>query len=437
MITQRSIIEPKTLTGKGLFSGKDVTITFCPAPANHGVVFVRTDLNNQKIPAHINYVTQIARRTALATGKATIETTEHVLSALAGLNIDNILIEIDGPEIPAMDGSAKPFIDCLLEAGIQENPDAKRQVLIIQEPIILREGDAMIAAVPSDELGMQILYDLEYKDTPSIGRQLCAFHLTQDQDAYIDQIASARTFILEQEIKALQAAGIGKHLTTTDLLVMDAQGPVGDNATRYPDEHARHKVLDLIGDLYLIGAPIQGKIIANKSGHSLNQQLAQKLIALHASQHRALIATRNNVLDIRKLTKILPHRFPMLLVDRVVDIQENLAVGIKNVTMNEPFFQGHYPGTPVMPGVLIVEAMAQLSGVLIGQNLQHAGKLAMLLSLDKVKLRKAVTPGDQLILEAQTLKVRSKLAHMKCRAYVGQALVAEAEIKFMLVDDNQ
>ena len=440
MLEQKTINEPKSLTGKGLFGGKDVTVTFCPAPADHGIVFVRTDLKNQKIPAHINNVIQMPRRTALSSGKATIETTEHLLSAVAGLNIDNLLIEIDAQEVPAMDGSSQPFVDCLLEAGIKEIENSTRYVMEVLEPIVVRDGDAMVAAVPSDDEGMQIVYDLEYKDTASIGRQLCVFNLGADgtdRNAYINEIASARTFVLEQEAKALQAAGFGKHLGAKDILVMGDSGPVGDNAVRFSDEPVRHKVLDLIGDLYLIGAPIKGKIIANKSGHHLNQELARKLLAQQQSQHRSLVATSRNVIDIKKLSRILPHRFPMLLVDRVVDIQENMAVGIKNVTMNEPFFQGHYPGTPIMPGVLIVEAMAQLSGVLIGQNLEHTGKLAILLSLDKVRLRKPVTPGDQLLLEAQAIKVRSKMAHMMCRAYVGQDLVAEAEIKFMLVDDEQ
>ncbi len=437
MLTQQSINEAKSLTGKGLFGGKDVTVTFCPAPADHGIVFIRTDLNNQKIPAHINNVTQMPRRTALSSGKAIIETTEHLLSAVAGLNIDNLLIEIDAQEVPAMDGSSKPFVDCLLQAGIKENKNSKRYTLEVREPIIVRDGDAMVAAVPSENEGMEIVYDLEYKNTASIGRQLCVFNLGTDRNAYINEIASARTFVLEQEAKALQEAGFGKHLGAKDILVMNDQGPVGDNAMRFSDEPVRHKVLDLIGDLFLIGAPIKGKIIANKSGHHLNQELARKLVEQQQSEHRSLVATSRNVIDIKKLSRILPHRFPMLLVDRVVDLQDNLAVGIKNVTMNEPFFQGHYPGTPIMPGVLIVEAMAQLSGVLIGQNLEHTGKLAILLSLDKVKLRKPVTPGDQLILEAQAIKVRSKLANMMCRAYVGQDLVAEAEIKFMLVDDEQ
>jgi len=228
--------------------------------------------------------------------------------------------------------------------------------------------------------------------------------------------------------------GLGKHLTPKELLVIAPDGPV-DNAFIWPDECVRHKVLDLIGDLYLVGRPIRGRLVARKSGHELNHQLARKLMAEYDDQHRESLITRDAVMDTRSIQRILPHRYPMLMVDRVLEIDgDRKAVGIKNVTFNDIFFQGHYPGTPIMPGVLIVEAMAQLGGILLSQKLEHTGKLAVLLSMDKVKMRHPVVPGDQLILEATAVRVKSRTGHVRCKAFVADKLAAEADIKFMLVD---
>jgi UDP-3-O-[3-hydroxymyristoyl] N-acetylglucosamine deacetylase/3-hydroxyacyl-[acyl-carrier-protein] dehydratase len=283
---------------------------------------------------------------------------------------------------------------------------------------------------------MQLLYELDYGNGGPIGRQFRHFDFSNGD--YAHEIAPSRTFVLASEAAALQQNGMGKHLTPDDLLVIGPEGPLGSNRFRFQDEPVRHKMLDLIGDLYLLGAPIQGRIVAYKSGHALNHQLVRHLIRQYEGHSRRALARDRTAIDIRQLTRFLPHRYPMLLVDRVVEIDgDRRAVGIKNVTMNEPFFQGHYPGTPIMPGVLIVEAMAQLSGVLIAQKLEHTGKLAVLLSLDRVKLRRPVTPGDQLVMEAESVKVRSRIAHMRCRAYVAEELAAEAEVKFMLVDDDQ
>lgn len=435
MELQHTIARPVTLTGKGLFSGIDVSMTFRPAPENHGIVFVRTDLNEAQIPALVGNVVKRDRRTTIRRGDASVDTTEHCMSAIAGLNIDNLIVELDALEVPALDGSAKPFLEALEKAGIVEQEAPRRRVKIT-EPIVVRQGDAMAMAMPSDEPGMQVVYDLDYGKVQAVGRQLRAFDLRNGD--YAHEIAPARTFCLEHEAIAMKAAGIGTHLSEDEVLVIGAAGPLGRNCFRYPDEPVRHKIVDLIGDLYLLGAPIQGRVIAFKSGHALNHALVRGIIKQMAGTIRQDLASTQTVFDIRKLSRMLPHRYPMQLVDRVVLIEgDHRAVGIKNVTINEPFFQGHYPGTPIMPGVLVVEAMAQLSGVLIGQSLEHTGKLAVLLSLDRVKLRKPVTPGDQLILEAEAIRVRSRIAHMKCKAYVGKDLAAEAEVKFMLVDDEQ
>lgn len=415
--------------------GHPANLTFRPAPANHGVVFVRTDIDNTQIPALVTHVVKRPRRTALRCGDATVEVCEHVLSAVSALGIDNLIIELDGPEVPALDGSARPFYDTLIEAGIVAC-DEPRRPLVIKEPVVVRQDNAMVAAVPSDEPGLQLVYELNYGQGNVVGRQLNTFDFSNGD--YATDIAPSRTFVMEHEAAALREAGLGVHLSEDDVLVIGPDGPLGKNGFRFEDEPVRHKMLDLIGDLFLLGTRIQGKIVAYKSGHALNHLLVKKLIKQYEANQRRTLMNSEGVLDIRKITRILPHRYPMLLVDRVVEIDgDRRAVGVKNVTVNEPFFQGHYPGTPIMPGVLVVEAMAQLSGVLIGQKLEHTGKLAVLLSLDRVKLRKPVTPGDQLVMEAEAVRVRSRIAHMRCRAYVAEELAAEAEVKFMLVDDDQ
>jgi UDP-3-O-[3-hydroxymyristoyl] N-acetylglucosamine deacetylase/3-hydroxyacyl-[acyl-carrier-protein] dehydratase len=435
MERQHTISDETTLEGLGLFSGEPARVTFRPAPANHGIVFYRTDMGNAPVPALVHYVVKRQRRTALKYGEATVDTCEHCLSAIAGLQVDNLAIDLDGPEVPAMDGSAEQFFDALQSAGIAEQAETRRR-LVVKEPVVVRQNDAVVAAIPSDEPGTQLVYELDYGDGP-LGRQLQAFN-SNDSD-YRKQIAPSRTFSLREEAEAAKAAGLFPHLTPDDALVVGDDGsPLGTNSFRFDNEPVRHKLLDLIGDLYLLGAPVQGRVVAYKSGHALNHLLVRRLIAQHEAIGHKHLALHRNVLDIRRLFRMMPHRYPMLLVDRVVEIDgDQRAVGIKNVTINEPFFQGHYPGTPIMPGVLVVEAMAQLSGVLIGQSIEQVGKLPVLLSLDRVKLRKPVTPGDQLMMEAESVKVRSRIAHMRCRAYVSDELAAEAEVKFMLVDDNQ
>lgn len=437
MQPQQTIDKPVTISGPGLFNPQVVTLSIKPAPANHGIVFVRTDLNNTPIPALVSRVVKRARRTSIKQGDASVDTVEHLMSAASALRFDNLLIEVDGPELPIMDGSSLPFYEALESAGRKDN-DQPRKPLIITEPIIIRDGDSVVAATPSDEPEMTLLYELDYGEGP-IGRQLVSFDFNRDD--YKKQIAPSRTFSTEEEAQQAKGAGMFPHLTEDEMLVIGTDGkPMGNNAFRFDDEPVRHKMLDLIGDLYLLGAPIKGRIVAYKSGHALNQLLVKRLIAQHRKQTFNDLGMRKNMesIDIRGLFRMMPHRYPMLLVDRVIEIDgDRRAVGVKNVTINEPFFQGHYPNTPIMPGVLIVEAMAQLSGVLIGQSLAQVGKLPVLLSLDRVKLRKPVTPGDQLFLEAESVKIRARIAHMRCRAYVGEELAAEAEVKFMMVDDDQ
>jgi UDP-3-O-[3-hydroxymyristoyl] N-acetylglucosamine deacetylase/3-hydroxyacyl-[acyl-carrier-protein] dehydratase len=407
-----------------------------PAEADSGIVFVRCDLSPEvRIPADADHAVPRARRTALKSGEASIDTVEHCLSALAGLGVDNALVEVHGPELPCGDGSAMLFVDAILEAGLAEQ-SAPRRVFRIREPIVIEEGPTMIAALPSEAPGLRVCYELDYGDhSDRIRRQTMSFD--PGLADYRREIAPARTYSLKEEAESLQAAGLGTHLSPKDVLVIGPQGPI-DNAFRFPDEPARHKVLDALGDLSLVGRPLQGRILAVRSGHALNRRLALRIREQMRAVERGRAAADPALMDARAILRVMPHRYPMLLVDRVVEVDgDRRAVGIKNVTINEPFFEGHYPGTPIMPGVLLVEAMAQMGGLLLSRKLEHTGKIAVLLSLDRVKLRKPVTPGDQVVIEVEALRGTARSGSVEARAMVGDKLAAEARIRFMMIDADQ
>ncbi|MEN8126809.1 MAG: UDP-3-O-acyl-N-acetylglucosamine deacetylase [Planctomycetota bacterium] len=435
MKQQKTIKTEARLSGRGLFGGGDVRLSFKPAPANTGVVFVRTDVDPVvSVKVRPENIVHRDRRTALGSGKIYIETSEHCLAAIAALDIDNIIIELDAEELPGFDGSSNEFFTTLQKCGI-DMQDAEQHPIVITESICITEGDKSIYALPSNGDELNITYDLDYTQHTGIGRQIYSCQL--NEESYAENLARARTFVLEAEAMQMQAAGIGTHLGPKDILVVNSDGPI-KNSFRYPDECVRHKVVDMIGDLRLAGRPVVGRIVAYKSGHALNQKLVIRIAESFrkAEQEKALAG--KPILDIKRIQRILPHRYPFLLVDKVVEIEKDCRIkGIKNVTFNEQFFQGHFPGTPVMPGVLIVEALAQVSGLLFAQKLEHTGKLAVLLTMDAVKIRKSVTPGDQLILIAEADKVRSRAAKCNCTAIVGEEVVAEAQLKFMLVDDDE
>jgi UDP-3-O-[3-hydroxymyristoyl] N-acetylglucosamine deacetylase/3-hydroxyacyl-[acyl-carrier-protein] dehydratase len=409
------------------------------------------------IPARIEHLMPAARRTALRNGTLSVETVEHCLAACTGLGVRNAEIELTQSstgELPMGDGSSQAFVDAIEEAGVEEQPGEVRP-LVIREPNVVRSegGDATLAALPGPEDHLEIVYTFE---APApLGRQVFCFHLYDSAaaDDFRRDVAPARTFIFEKDVQVLHERGLGRHLNYSDLVVIGETGPI-DNKFRFPDECVRHKVLDLIGDLSLVGRPIFGRIVAHKSGHTLNHTLSRRLLEVEATDALARIPDTGHVesvapdyrqligrpaaeaaLDIRKIQRILPHRFPMLLVDRVLKIEgDQRAIGLKNITMGDVFFLGHYPGAPIFPGVLIVEAMAQLGGILLSRKLDNTGKLAVLLSMDNVKMRQPVVPGDQLILEAEAVRVKSRTGHVRCSAYVCEKLAAEADIKFMLVD---
>ena len=433
MERQKTIANSVSLSGPGLFSGETTTLTFSPAAVGSGITFIREqDDKSATIVASVSNILRRPRRTCLHNGTLFVETIEHCMAALSGLKIDNAVVRVAGGkigEVPGGDGSSKTFVDALVGAGVVEQ-DAQLEPLIIRKPIEVSIGDASLAALPGPTDRLDVIYDFE---APApLGRQHFCFTLGQDD--FVSQLAPARTFVTVLEAPELRARGMGKHLTPQDLLVVAPTGLI-QNTWRFPDECARHKVLDLIGDLYLVGRPLRGRLIARKSGHELNHKLARRLMEQFDVSVRESLLHRDAALDIRRIQRILPHRYPMLLVDRVIEIiGDEKAIGIKNVTFNDIFFQGHYPGTPIMPGVLIVEAMAQLGGILLSQKLEHTGKLAVLFSMDKVKMRHPVVPGDQLMLEAVAVRVKSRTGHVRCKAFVGEEMAAEADIKFMLVD---
>ena len=429
---QRTIREPFSLSGVGLHTGASCTLRVQPAECDHGVVFVRTDLPDQpRLPADIDYVDSQGRRTSIRMAGAEICTVEHFLAACSAMKVDNLLVSADGPEVPGLDGSALPFVEALRAAKPIDQEKERKEFHLLQ-PLSVSDpaGESSIVALPAEQ-GLGFSYTLDYA-SPYVGSQYFALRL--DESSFTNEIAPARTFVMESEAAALRASGLGRGANLENTLVFGDRGVI-ENRLRFPDEPVRHKLLDLIGDFFMVNRDLHARIVATKAGHQLNAAMVRALVQHIRDSEIAEGLRKDSTIEIREIMRILPHRYPFLLIDRVVELEgHKRAVGIKNVTINEPFFQGHWPLAPIMPGVLIVEAMAQLAGVLLLRKFENTGKLAVLLSIDKVKLRRSVVPGDQLRIECEALKIRSRSARVHCRATVDGKLACEAQINFMLAD---
>ncbi|MBI5555134.1 MAG: UDP-3-O-[3-hydroxymyristoyl] N-acetylglucosamine deacetylase [Elusimicrobia bacterium] len=445
MEKQKTLKDPVSFSGVGLHTGSTTRITFKPAPANIGIKFIRLDQpNSSEIAADIDNLIDVKRGTNIGLDNVKVHTVEHILSALSGLGIDNSYIEINANEPPVGDGSARPFIETLQKTSIVEQ-DAPRQYYELKEPVYYVHEDTSIIAVPADELKISLTIVYNH---PLLKSQHASFIITPA--IFIKELAPARTFCFDFEIETLKKQGLAKGGSLTNAVVIGEKDI--HNELRFLDEFVRHKILDLIGDLYLLGQPLKAHIIAVKCGHPSNVAFVQKLREIKNKEAAQLAvkeaqkaAAGNNrfagldldkpLMDINEIQKVLPHRPPFLLVDKILKIEEDKkAVGLKNVTINEDFFRGHFPGHPVMPGVLLIEAMAQVAGVLLLKKSENAGKLAYFMTIDKVKFRQTVVPGDTIFFEAELLKVKSRTGIVNGKAYVNNSLAAEAEFMFMLVD---
>ncbi|HIG12579.1 MAG TPA: UDP-3-O-[3-hydroxymyristoyl] N-acetylglucosamine deacetylase [Planctomycetes bacterium] len=423
--TLRTAIE---FEGVGLHSGKTVKVRVLPAAADHGIVFIRSDLpESDPIPALVTYFSEKERRSRLQRGAVFVDTVEHLLAACTGLGVDNLRVEISGEEMPGMDGSAQPFVELFSQSGLVEQRTLAREFKL-SKPIFVRHDDATLVALPSDAPGLTLQYMATFEE-PGVKGGSAQFCLTPE--IFAREIAPARTFCLASEVESLRAAGLGKGATAENTVVLGDP----DSIMRMDDEPVRHKLLDIVGDLTLLGASLQAHVIATRSGHRSNAALVRKLFDLMQEEEAGGVITRESGLDVREILRMLPHRYPFILIDRVIEIDGyQKAVAIKNVTINEPYFQGHFPDAPLMPGVLQLESMAQLAGVLLLRKLENTGKLAVLWAIDKVKLRGAVVPGDQLRIEVETLKMKGKTAQVRGTGSVSGRLVCEATLMFTMVD---
>ena len=431
MEKQKTIVNQVTLKGVGIHTGNKANVTFKPAEADSGVTFIRTDIPGApRIKADVRsllLVPKFSRRSSIGNDQAEVQTVEHLMAALSSLGIDNIDIEIDNNEVPGLDGSAINFVEALEKAALvhQEKP---RYVYTVKEPICIQEGSSSIAILPAKEF--KVSYTLNY-DHPMLAAQF--LEIAVNAESFKTALASARTFCLESEASQLQNQGLGLGANYENTLVVGKAGVI-KNKLRFNDEFVRHKVLDLIGDLYLAGCSINGHVVALKSGHSLNLKIAQKIYEQRVKTQGT--GNPEGILDVNEIMKIIPHREPFLFVDRVILLEKGKrATGVKNVTINDYFFRGHFPGRPVMPGVIIVEAMAQVGGVMMLASEENKGKLAFFLSINNVKFRKPVVPGDQLILEVEAIKVKSKTGQVRGRALVDGKVVAEADFVCALVSN--
>jgi UDP-3-O-[3-hydroxymyristoyl] N-acetylglucosamine deacetylase/3-hydroxyacyl-[acyl-carrier-protein] dehydratase len=447
VLQQQTLRQPIACSGTGLHNGNRVNLNILPAPANSGLRFRRVDLSDRpELEAVADNVVETNRSTTLARGNVKIHTIEHVLSALSGMGIDNAMIELDANEPPILDGSAQEYCRLIKAAGVEAQAEA-REGCSITSALHFQSGDTLMSVFPHDRLKISCT-SLDQK-----GRFTQFYSLEITPESWEREIAAARTFCFYEEIEVLIKNGLIRGGSLENAVIIRDDAVLTTEPLRYEDEFVRHKILDLVGDLALIGRPLCGHVIAVKPNHTANCELARQILAQSRrplltaqafaprppsaapnaeSRSEEMLVQDGAQLDIAQVLKVLPHRYPFLMVDRITKIEGNRIIGVKNVTFNEPYFQGHFPICPIMPGVLQLEAIAQVAGILMLRRAENLGKLAFFMSAENVKWRKPVRPGDTLVIEVELTKARNKIGRAKGICTVEGEVVSEAEVTFML-----
>jgi len=416
-----------------LHTGESVKLTLRPAPVGHGFKFKRIDLPDEPVvEAKVENVKTVERATTLVEGNVKIHTVEHVLSALTGLGVDNALIEMDANEPPIGDGSAAPYVAVIKQAGTVAQ-EAPRTYLEPREPLVLELGESILTVIPDAK------FRVSCTQVGPEGRFTQYLSAEITPDFYEKQISPARTFVFYEDVKPLMDKGLIRGGSLENAIVARGESVLSKEPLRFTDEFVRHKILDIVGDLSLIGRRLRGHVVAVKPGHGPNTELARRLVKKHADYLAMApqpVPAGGGILDINEVQKLLPHRYPFLMVDRIVEMPEEglKAVGVKAVTINEPYFQGHFPGHPVMPGVLQVEAMAQVASIIMMRKTENSGRIGYFMSADAVKFRKPVFPGDTLFIHCEMLSAKKRLGKAACRCLVNGEVVSEAELLFGFVD---